>query len=389
MLRLDLLSKKLVIKKNINMKQLLFLLLFPCLCVAQYPGNGNQKITLGEQTSADGLVYRGNAAADTTRKPSVDTMAFILLDTNTNIIWQYKKATNNAWTRVGGSISSGVTGVLPVANGGTNTSTLTANSILYASSSSQVATSSNLNFNTSGLQIGNDNEEYNNIQILNKNATPNTNRRGGIAVRTFENDSLVAIVSTFSASSARVLTFGGGVTNLKNPTGIRFMTSLNTVDPNSRGSLTRMQIDSIGNIGINTTSPSERLHVVGNVRISGLAATGTRTVLADVNGVLSAPVSSINYKENVKPLNYGLNEILQINPVSFDYIDKDKWGEERKLGFIVEDIFPIFPEVTGTMNDGDLYLDMVKLIPILTKAIQEQQALIKALEQRILTLENK
>jgi len=261
------------------MKQLLFLLLFPCLALAQYQGNGNQKITLGEQTSADGLVYRG-LAADTTRKPSVDTMAFILLDTNTNIIWQYKKATNNAWTRVGGSISSGLTGVLPVANGGTNVSSLTSSGVLYASSSSQVATSSNLTFTTSGLQIGNDNDDYNNIQILNKNTTPNTNRRGGIAVRTFENDSLVGIVSTFSSSSARVLTFGGGVSNFKNPTGIRFMTSLNTVDPATRGSLTRMQIDSIGNIGINTTSPSERLHVLGNARITGNIALGITSATA-------------------------------------------------------------------------------------------------------------
>jgi hypothetical protein len=34
-------------------------------------------------------------------------------------------------------------------------------------------------------------------------------------------------------------------------------------------------------------------------------------------------------------------------------------------------------------------MDYTKLIPILTKAIQEQQALIKALEQRIINLENK
>ena len=81
------------------MKQLLFLLLFPCLALAQYTGNAGQKITLGEQTTADGLVYRG-LAADTTRKPSVDTMAYILLDTNTNIIWQYKKAVNNAWRKI-------------------------------------------------------------------------------------------------------------------------------------------------------------------------------------------------------------------------------------------------------------------------------------------------
>jgi hypothetical protein len=42
----------------------------------------------------------------------------------------------------------------------------------------------------------------------------------------------------------------------------------------------------------------------------------------------------------------------------------------------------------GTTNE--LWaMDYTKLIPILTKAIQEQQALIKALEQRIINLENK
>jgi hypothetical protein len=84
------------------MKQLLslFLFLLPCLVLAQYPSNGNQKITLGEQTTADGLIFRGVAATDTVRKPSIDTMAYMVLDTTTNIMWHYKKATSNAWLRL-------------------------------------------------------------------------------------------------------------------------------------------------------------------------------------------------------------------------------------------------------------------------------------------------
>jgi len=95
-------------------------------------------------------------AADTTRKPSVDTMAYILLDTNTNIIWQYKKAVNNAWTRVGGSISSGLTGVLPVANGGTNASTFTAGSVVFAGTSgtSLAEDNANLFWNNSTKRLG-------------------------------------------------------------------------------------------------------------------------------------------------------------------------------------------------------------------------------------------
>jgi len=92
------------------MKQLLFPLLFlPCFALAQYPGNANQKITLGEQTTADGLVYRGVASIDTvsatskiTRANKQDTSTYLLLDTVTNLLWHYKIG-SNTWTQAGGS----------------------------------------------------------------------------------------------------------------------------------------------------------------------------------------------------------------------------------------------------------------------------------------------
>ena len=134
------------------MKQLLFLLLFPCLAMAQYTGNAGQKITLGEQTTADGLIYRGLASIDTvtatskiTRANKQDTSAFLLLDTVTNLLWHYKTA-SNGWIQAGGgvsvsSFSAGTTGLTPstaitgavtlggtlaVANGGTGQTTPTA-----------------------------------------------------------------------------------------------------------------------------------------------------------------------------------------------------------------------------------------------------------------------
>jgi uncharacterized protein YaiE (UPF0345 family) len=133
------------------MKQLLslFLFLLPCLAWAQYPSNGNQKITLGEQTSADGLIFRGVASIDTvtatskiTRANKEDTSAFILLDTVTNLLWHYKIG-SNGWIQAGGgtavtTFSGGTTGLTPstatsgavtlggtlaVANGGTGSAT--------------------------------------------------------------------------------------------------------------------------------------------------------------------------------------------------------------------------------------------------------------------------
>ena len=128
------------------MKQLLFLLLFPCLALAQYPGNANQKITLGEQTTADGLVYRGRLA-DTANllTNKLDTSVYIVLDTATRAMWYYRASTTPKWTRLVDSLNNlqgqlslttKVTGTLPVANGGTNTSTaFTAGSVLFAGTS--------------------------------------------------------------------------------------------------------------------------------------------------------------------------------------------------------------------------------------------------------------
>jgi hypothetical protein len=85
------------------MKQLLslFLLLLPCLAWAQYPSNGNQKITLGEQTTADGLIWRG-VASDTTLTVKSDTAAYFVLDTANINLYTYKaSATGRKWRQLG------------------------------------------------------------------------------------------------------------------------------------------------------------------------------------------------------------------------------------------------------------------------------------------------
>jgi len=104
------------------MKQLipLFVFLLPCLALAQYPTNGNQKITLGEQTSADGLVYRGVLADTGIITPSSDTSAYIILDTVNNIFFNYNRATN-VWSASGGGMSvSGTSGQVAYFDGTTS-----------------------------------------------------------------------------------------------------------------------------------------------------------------------------------------------------------------------------------------------------------------------------
>jgi hypothetical protein len=375
------------------MKQLLFLFLFllPCLALAQYPSNGNQKITLGEQTTADGLIYRG-IAADTTTTVKSDTAAYFVLDTVNKKLYFYKVSAIPKWNEISGSGGGGVTtfsagttgltpstatsgavtlgGTLAVANGGTNTSTaFTAGSVVFAGSGgTYTQDNSNLFFD-------------------------NTNNRLGIATPTPSYKLHVVGNALFTELiAAKAYEFNGALSSIESDRGYfdysggytRMFGKGKASTPTIKAGIVFIIVDANG-----VSQEAFTIKPTGVLNLPTLSGTGSRAVLADLNGDLDAPVSSINTKENVQALNYGLNEILKINPVSFDYINKDKWGDERNLGFIVEDMFPVIPEVTGTMNNGDMYLDMTKLIPILTKAIQEQNLLIKALEQRLLILENK
>jgi hypothetical protein len=359
------------------MKQLLFLLLFPCLALAQYSGNAGQKITLGEQTTADGLVYRGVANDTNVITPFSDTSAYIILDTVNNRFFHYKRNTN-VWSVAGGSDTSLIAyvntyGTQTVNGAKTFTSAVTATRFNPTASTvtgtgMYLPSSNALGFSTNDLQR--------------MHITSSGNVGFGVIPS-------YTLHIEKSVTNNYISFFRNSNTTTGTSFGLFINAGTNNIDKamqvnNAANTLELFRVFGNGNTDIFGT-----LGVIGAATLSTLAGSGSRTVLADANGVLSAPVSSINTKENVQSLNYGLNEILQINPVSFDYINKDKWGDERHLGFIVEDMFPVVPEVTGTMNNGDMYLDMTKLIPILTKAIQEQNVLIKALEQRILTLENK
>ena len=392
------------------MKQLLFLLLFPCLCLAQYTGNGNQKITLGEQSTADGLVYRG-LAADTTRKPSVDTMAYILLDTNTNIIWQYKKAVNNAWTRLN-LRQSDTTSFNYVNTYGTQTvngeKTFTSDiigarfrpSATTASGTGMYLPATNtLGFSTNGT----------NRMTINQNGAIGigriTNTDWDASFKFFE---FVGNTSILSNPSLPLMIFATNYVGTS--TGAKYIESnrssrlvLNAYDGidhdfyietavlgtagNPISFTEKIRLHKNGNFGIgDNITMTQKLDVDGNGRFRSVAAgTFSNNLNITSDGTLTTATSDEKYKYNILPISYGLNTILQLKPVNFQWIE----GEENDLGFIAQDVAEIIPEAVNTNWNSDLLMRYESIIPILTKAIQEQNVLIKALEQRILILENK
>ncbi len=123
----------------------------------------------------------------------------------------------------------------------------------------------------------------------------------------------------------------------------------------------RMRVTSTGAVGIGTTSPSFTLHVNGSV-----AGTSAYNNLSD--GRL---------KKDVAALEHGLDTVMKLRPVGFNWIAQDQaWKKQHQLGLIAQEVEPLVPEAVTTANDGmqTRSLAYSALIPVLIKAIQELKA---------------
>jgi hypothetical protein len=79
----------------------------------------------------------------------------------------------------------------------------------------------------------------------------------------------------------------------------------------------------------------------------------------------------------VSDLGYGLHEVLQLRPVSWNWKDRPDRG--RQLGLIAQEVETVLPELVTTDKDGEHTkgLNYIGLVPVTIKAIQEQQARIE------------
>lgn len=151
---------------------------------------------------------------------------------------------------------------------------------------------------------------------------------------------------------------------------------------NGTGTSTALYISNNGNIGIGTTSPWTKLGVNGTVAMPGLVndSTGYYVCLNTTTGQLATSTgvcgaSSIKYKENVQSLSYGLEDVLKLKPVSFDYKNSYIKNAGGQIGFIAEEVDPIIPEVVSKDQNGEIQgLDYPKFTSVIVKAIQELNA---------------
>ena len=207
---------------------------------------------------------------------------------------------------------------------------------------------------------------------------------------------------------------------------------------------TRLTILSDGKVGIAETTPTEVLHVNGNIKGTGnifIGATGTPhtqtgtaeklrlkqneiSVASDgaaglkVNrlssngdavkffrsgvevGSIELGTSTTSFettsdhrlKENVVGLTDGITRVKQLQPKRFNFIVD---AETTFDGFLAHEAQAVVPEaVSGTHNEVDENgdpvmqgIDQSKLVPLLTAALQEAIAKIETLETKVAALE--
>jgi hypothetical protein len=144
---------------------------------------------------------------------------------------------------------------------------------------------------------------------------------------------------------------------------------------------------------------TDRLFVVGNgtedasrsnaltMLKNGSFTSSTGASLTDVGNWANA--SDKRLKEQIIDTKYGLSTVLSLRPVDYKMI-KDG---NAQVGFIAQEVREIIPEVIsgieGDLQKGEtLGISYGNLVPVLTKAIQEQQAKMNQQDEVINKLQN-
>jgi hypothetical protein len=123
-----------------------------------------------------------------------------------------------------------------------------------------------------------------------------------------------------------------------------------------------------------------------------------RTVYAS-GGVVTT--SDMRLKQNVQDIQYGLKEIMNLHPVSFEWTDRPEYG--LKLGLLAQEVQQVISEVvvdsTFERKEGTdvlikspaavLGINYSDLIPVLIKGMQEQQEQLSIKDTRISELETR
>ncbi len=154
------------------------------------------------------------------------------------------------------------------------------------------------------------------------------------------------------------------------------------------------EINTTGNentaIGVTATFAANNLSNATAIGFGATAAASNsvrlgNTAVTVIGGQVAwTAASDIRIKKNIVNSKYGLSTVLQLRPVEYNLISNDL----RQVGFIAQEVQKLVPEVV-TGKEGDLAKGEIlgitysNLVPVLTKAIQDQQKQIETLQNEL------
>ena len=146
-----------------------------------------------------------------------------------------------------------------------------------------------------------------------------------------------------------------------------------------------------GTTGTFTTRSKLLVESNNNLKFVG----NTNTDKVTLNGIQDANISNVyaeivytssdkRLKENIKPLEKGLDLVSKMNPVTFDWKNKKK--NKKSLGFIAQEMNKILPEVVyepESSDDNFLKINYSVLTSVLVKSIQELREEVNSLKKEL------
>ena len=136
------------------------------------------------------------------------------------------------------------------------------------------------------------------------------------------------------------------------------------------GGLERARVHTNGNFGINNTSPTSKLDVGGDAKISGV-----------VTATDFDATSDIRLKTNVQPIEDPIAKVIQIEGVSFNW----KKDNRPALGVIADQVEKVLPQLVH--GDDPKTVNYNGLVGLLIEVVKDQQKQIDTLSERLSKLE--
>jgi hypothetical protein len=123
-----------------------------------------------------------------------------------------------------------------------------------------------------------------------------------------------------------------------------------------------------GNVGIGTSTPSQRLHVIGNILASGTVSPSDARLKENIHGI----ERSRELLRLLHGVHYTWNKEAQA-----------KFGTTGAgdVGLLAQDVQKVVPEAVVTLPDGTLTVNYDKVVPLLVEALKAQDEKLRDLEQ--------